>query len=274
MNTARLALSLVHFITFGDWGAGTIGQRSVATAIEHYCARTPCGFVLTLGDNFYENGVRSVTDPKWKLFYKNVYGRLDLPFYAVIGNHDERGSIAAQIDYGKTDSSWKMPGPYYSIRLPEGSAKPAVEIFVINNGDRKFQPNEKEWLEKALARSRAPWKILALHIPIITNGKHGDDDAGINDELVPVICGKVDLVLSGHDHNFSHLKGPWKNCTIEQLIVGTGGMRLRTADAKDPRVIATGSFFGFGWFSATASQLDFRMIAADGSEFYKTSWEK
>lgn len=264
----------VPFIAFGDWGSGTLDQRAVATAAASYCQKQDCEFVVALGDNFYENGVRSVDDPKWKHYYRDVYDKLKLPFYAVIGNHDERGSVQAQIDYSKRDASWHMPGRFYSVKFPEKSTAPLVELFIINNGDDRFEPEEKAWLESALATSHARWKILALHKPIISNGRHGDNSSDINDELVPVICGKVDMVIAGHDHIFSHLRGPWKACTVDQLIMGTGGKELRTATTGDPRVISTGSFFGFGWFSASSDALTFRMIKTDGSIFYETTWKK
>lgn len=275
MHVMGLLLAIaVSFLTFGDWGSGTTDQRAVADAAAQYCKTQPCEFVLTLGDNFYQFGVGSTRDRKWKTYYKDVYKSLQLPFYAVIGNHDERGSIQAQIDYGKIDSSWHMPGEYYSIKMPDTAVAPIVEIFVINNGDDKFQPEEKTWLEKALTQSKATWKILALHKPIISNGHHGDNSSDINYPLVSVICGKVDLVLSGHDHSFSRLRGPWDTCTIDQLIVGTGGKDLRPVNTRDSRVISTGSFYGFGWFSATPSALTFRMIKTDGSAFYDHTWKK
>lgn len=269
-----MAADTASFITFGDWGYETAGQKSVAKAATQYCKRNSCELVLALGDNFYEFGVSSTNDPKWKHYYKDIYADLHLPFYALIGNHDELGSVQAQIDYSKIDSSWHMPAEDYSFTLPLNSETPIVEIFVINNGDKKLQPEEKTWLTRSLLKSRAPWKILAMHEPIISNGKHGDNPATINDALVPIICGKIDFVLSGHDHSFSHLKGPWAGCTIDQMIVGTGGRNIRSVNTKDPRVLSTGSFYGFGWYSGTAEKLTFRMIKDDGSVSYETSWKK
>ncbi len=229
---------------------------------------------MTLGDNFYGNGVSSVKDPKWQTLYRDVYKGLHLPFYAILGNHDDHGNVQAQIDYGGHDGTWHMPGRFYSVAFPKNSATPLLEIFAIDNGDDKLEPEEKAWLESALDTSHARWKILALHKPIISNGRHGDDSGDINDELVPVTCGKVDVALSGHDHNFSHLQGVWKKCPITQLIVGTGGREIRTVNQKDPRVISTGSFYGFGWVSVTEKVFTFRMIRTDGTVFYEATWEK
>lgn len=274
---SAVAAETAAFITFGDWGYGTQDQRAVADAATRYCKQQPCEFVLTLGDNFYNFGVWTTRDFKWKSYYKDIYKDLNLPFYAAIGNHDERGRIQAQIDYHKVDPSWNMPGPYYSIKIPSAPSaarNPVVEIFVINNGDDEFQPDEKLWLEKALKASTATWRILALHKPIISNGSRGDDSSGINDQLVPVICGKIDIVLSGHDHFFSHLRGPWKGCMQDQLIVGTGGKSLRRVTTEDPRTLSAGSFYGFGWISATPKMLTFKMIKTDGTAYYETSWKK
>lgn len=271
---AAPAAQAVSFVTFGDWGTGSDGQKTTAKAIGKFCKQDPCQFVLALGDNFYNTGVASTQDPKWQSFYKNIYHDLQLPFYAVIGNHDEKGSVAAQIDYSQDDSSWRLPGRFYSIVLPQNATQPLVEIFVINNGDYSLEPAEKTWLEQALQNSHATWKILALHIPIISNGLHGDNDSKINNALVPLICGKIDVVLAGHEHHFSHLKGVWEKCPIDQLIVGTGGAELRPANPQDPRTLSTGSFFGFGWLNATASTLEFKMIKDDGTAYYQTTWKK
>lgn len=43
------------------------------------------------GDNIYEEGVESVTDPLWSSRYCSVYtdpSILDIPWYAILGNHD------------------------------------------------------------------------------------------------------------------------------------------------------------------------------------------
>lgn len=51
--------------------------------------------VLSLGDNFYSNGVESLDDPLWDKAYANIYPKMsylkDLTWYGVIGNHDFRG---------------------------------------------------------------------------------------------------------------------------------------------------------------------------------------
>jgi tartrate-resistant acid phosphatase type 5 len=58
-------------------------------------------FVLSTGDNVYENGVTSASDPLWAATFSDIYTHpslADVPFYAVAGNHDWRGNVSAQVD--------------------------------------------------------------------------------------------------------------------------------------------------------------------------------
>ncbi len=257
------------FLAIGDWGSGDEDQKRVAKAMKTTCATQTCGFVLTLGDNFYDEGVASTTDPLWQSVYRDVYGSLGLPFYAILGNHDTEGNIQAQIDYSKTDSTWHMPGEYYSFTMPGGSTPPLMEIFVINSED--FDYKQQIWLSQALSKSTALWKLLAMHHPLISNGEHGDDDAGIKEELLPIICNRTSLILSGNDHIFSHLRSSIDGCWVEQLVIGNGGASLYEV-SSDSRAVSSGSFFGFGRFEVTKEKIAFQMIQTDGTVYYSTSW--
>lgn len=264
----------VSFVTFGDWGTGNDDQKAVAAALKNYCGTETCEFVVTLGDNFYPNGVSSTSDEQWKEKYTDIYAGLNIPFYASLGNHDENGSVEAQINYSSVDPSWHMPAGQYSFTMPEGG-EPIIEFFIIRSQYPHFRETAAQgWLMSAIDASRAKWKILVMHHPLINNGKHGDDDQDNGEFLTPIICSKIDLIFSGHAHSFSHLRAKVDGCPIEQLIVGTGGAGLKSVDTADPRVIATKSMLGFGWVSVSASEAEFRMIAADGSVYYWTEWQK
>jgi 3',5'-cyclic AMP phosphodiesterase CpdA len=262
----------VSFVTFGDWGVADDNQRGVAAAIGNYCNQFPCDFVLTLGDNFYNDGIDSTTDLQWQTKYKDIYGSLNLPFYPSLGNHDYAGNEQAQIDYSLADPTWRMAGRYYSVAFPEGNGSPVVEIFVFDT--ENFDGAAQQWMEDAIDASSAVWKVLAMHVPIISVGPHGDDERNLNNALIPIICNKIDLVLSGHDHIFAHLRETVLGCPIEQLVIGTGGAGLYDADETDPRLLSSGEFHGFGWFEATEESVVFKMIKSDGTVFYTTSWAR
>ena len=56
----------LHVVAFGDFGTGNSNQAAVARAIAQRNASLPFDLGITMGDNFYFCGVRSVNDPKWK----------------------------------------------------------------------------------------------------------------------------------------------------------------------------------------------------------------
>lgn len=66
-------------------------------------------FIISVGDNFYTNGVASVDDPMWKTSFEDIYkgANLFIDWYPVLGNHDYRGNPQAQIDYSKRSRRWK-----------------------------------------------------------------------------------------------------------------------------------------------------------------------
>ena len=56
---------------------------------------------MALGDNFYNQGVASVNDPKFQNYYSNLYNGpgTNIPWYVVLGNHDY---------YGANQTNWNM----------------------------------------------------------------------------------------------------------------------------------------------------------------------
>ncbi len=293
--------SNASFVTFGDWGDhGGDNQREVAQAITSYCGNHACDFIVTLGDNFYSpDGVESVTDAHWYESYRNVYRDgpdgvgLTMPFYPSLGNHDMGGDPEAQVAYSAIDPLWRMPAQDYSFCWPEGVRPCLAEFFLFNSNYDHFGDEEDpdtngngrndywDWMESAVSASEARWKFLAMHHPIINNGNHDDWDQGDQalEFLTGLICREgIDLVISGHAHSFSHLRGMVNGCPIEQLIVGTGGRGLNWSDdfADDPRIVSTtGDYFGFGWLQVTPNQVLFRFVRSDnGQVFYETTWER
>ena len=77
----------VNFLLIGDWGMANANQALVASQMAEYAHNVSADFVVALGDNFYENGVVSDTDPQWKNTFRDVYSHasLDIPWYAILG---------------------------------------------------------------------------------------------------------------------------------------------------------------------------------------------
>jgi len=239
----------VQFFAFGDWGSASSDQIDVAKALASFCSTDTCDFGLLLGDNFYDSGVTSVSDPQWQSKFEDIYSQpsLQVPFYAVLGNHDHNGNAQAEIDYSSQQDRWTMPGPRYRIRFPGAAdSSPLLEIFIFDSGYGDALPQEElDSLAADLDSSTAEWKILAMHHPIYSNGNEHGDTTAMDSTLIPVICNRVDVVLSGHDHLYSHLDDPNDGCRFQQWVVGTGGKSLYTAHADPRAIFSEDSSFGF-----------------------------
>ena len=78
------------FIILGDWGVGNSNQTDVAKGMEQWAATNKPQFILTTGDNFYQNGITGHDDPRWNSYWRNVYNSTNikpLPWQVAIGNH-------------------------------------------------------------------------------------------------------------------------------------------------------------------------------------------
>jgi tartrate-resistant acid phosphatase type 5 len=118
---AQAQAPALNFVVIGDWGReGCCQQAAVAEQMSKRAVAIGSQFVISVGDNFYENGVSSVTDPQWKTSFEDVYTRPGLmtKWHVILGNHDYQGTARpeAQIAYTRTDSRWSLPSPYYTSR--------------------------------------------------------------------------------------------------------------------------------------------------------------
>jgi predicted phosphodiesterase len=238
----------IRVLAFGDFGDGSDGQREVAAATLQYHRQRPFDFAITLGDNFYDKGMKSVDDPRWKIWWDQLYDPLGIQFYATLGNHDYgfRESPEAEILYSRKSPSWRMPATQYTFTAGW------VQFFAIDS--EVMTPYQLEWLQKELDASTFRWKVVYGHHPIYSHGKHGDDQKLIT-ELLPVLKGRADIYLAGHDHDMQHLK-PEGN--LHFFVCGTGG-KIRPI-RRGPRSLFAESSLGFAMLEADGSSMKVTFI--------------
>jgi hypothetical protein len=226
-----------RFIAIGDTGKGNDGQRSVAAAMAETCRRRGCDFVVLLGDNLYPSGASSPTDRIFAEKFEDIYAPLDIPFWAVLGNHDygangagtDFGRAAHEVAYTQRSKKWRMPAPYY--RFTEGP----VDFFALDTNAQMFRRDgdQKRDVSEWITASKAPWKIALGHHPYLSNGTHGNagnyeqqswipvySGGGVKDFAEEVYCGRVDLYFSGHDHSQQWLSD---TCRGTVLVVSGAG---------------------------------------------------
>lgn len=232
------ASKAVKFVAMGDTGTGDTGQNKIANAISAKCKKDGCDFVQLLGDNLYQSGASSVDDPIWQERFEIPYAAIDLDFYAVLGNHDYGANGAGtdflkgknEVDYTKKSKKWKMPSAYFHFE------KGNVEIFALDTNMAFFSQagQQKTDMTGWIAASKADWKIAVGHHPYKSNGPHGNagsydgipippvNGKAVKSFLDDVVCGKVDVYFSGHDHSQQWLN---ESCSGTELAVSGAGAK-------------------------------------------------
>eukprot|EP00741_Cyanophora_paradoxa_P005430 tig00000882_g5266.t1 len=280
------------FAVIGDWGRkGAHHQAALGRVMGQVCAssRAPCEFTISVGDNFYDDGVDSTTDHHWKTSFEKIYDAPSLQrrWYIILGNHDYRGTPQAQLDYAAISDRWHLPARYYTeevlVPLSANGTGPSLRLglFFIDTTPMlsEYRSNKKymkpdlfsqdvagqlEWLKGALAASKADWKILVGHHPVYSlAGTHGDTQE-LQAAIGPLLGQhRVDAYICGHDHNLQHIakaeqprtaffvSGAGSECR-DDLLHGSPELRFGTAETS----FFTFTFVGPRTLRATAYQHD------------------
>src|SRR5215203_1602527 len=259
----------VRVLAFGDFGDGGPGQEEVAKAMATYHGKPGqrFDFGITLGDNFYDMGLRTATDPRWATNWEDRYGKLGIRLYASLGNHDyyDPASPIAEALYSQHSKSWCLPASYYTY-----TAGP-VQFFVLDTdwimrewkkdtpADKQKDPVklQREWLEAKLKASKSIWKVVYGHHPAYSTGGH-EDNRPIIDQILPVLKGQADVYIAGHDHDMQYLK---PEGGVHFFISGAGGHDLRDLKGKrDLRIWGKQKTPGFSVLDANAGSLTVKFL--------------
>ena len=284
-SPVRAAEAQLSFLAIGDWGRrGGLRQKDVAAAMERTAARTGSRFILTVGDNFYPDGVESASDPHWKLSFEDVYvgAHLQTPWYAALGNHDYHGDPQGQLDFARTSSRWRMPSRYYRLggdRLGFADldlfcldTTPLLAEFTERHQSRGGRPADLqaaaaqlEWLDRALAASSAPWKLVFGHHTIRSGGSgHGDTPEMVAGVLPILQRHRVPAYVCGHDHDLQHIVHDGLN----YILTGAGSEARPVSAVTGTRFCAATP--GFTGYRLTAERLSVSFIDLAGTTLYST----
>ncbi len=276
----------LNFLIFGDWGRqGEQDQVEVAAQMAKTSKVLEPKFIISVGDNFYENGVQSVDDPHWRASFEDVYRdpALQLPWYCILGNHDYHANCDAQIAYGKINPRWNMPARYYvqTHRLDAVTTAdffyldttPMVKGYYNKNAKEPTRPNvitqdvpkQLAWFKAALAASKAQWKIVIGHHPIYSGGGHGDTPELIEAILPLLHEHKVQAYFNGHDHDLQHLVAG----KVNLFDSGAGSQHTLTFYTKRSKFARSCS--GFTAVALQPDKMAVRMIDNHGTLVYATS---
>lgn len=203
----------VRFVVLGDTGEGNESQKKVAEQIRIKCAASGCDFAMLLGDNIYDAGVESTIDAQWAEKFEIPFENVDLPFYAVLGNHDNGGFLTQflgdtfggagaefergdyQVAYTQVSRKWKMPGRTYDFAM--GPA----HFFALDTNDMVWSYGnpgaesraqfQVDTIPGKIDDAPETWRIAFGHHPFVSNGTHGDagEYEGLEEGITDLISG-------------------------------------------------------------------------------------
>ncbi len=280
---------MISLLAIGDWGRrGSVEQRAVAEGMARAARRLRPRLVLTTGDNFYDDGVCDLEDAHWHESFEAVYAdsALQMPWHPVLGNHDYRGSVAAQIAYTHRSGRWMLPARYYTVARRIDARHHAQFFFldttpfldVYRPGGAEHTPGVKgqcpeaqlRWLGGALAASESAWKIVVGHHPIRSGSPFHGDAPELQERLAPLLrAGGADVYLCGHEHDLQHLTG---EDGLHHVITGAGSECRETGRCAATR-FSQGAL-GFASLTLHARSLRLRFHDAEGRVLYRALIEK
>jgi hypothetical protein len=272
------------FFIISDFGCNGYGvQRQVAETMGCLADSLSPDFIVSSGDQFHVNGVRSVQDPIWLSNFENIYTRpsLHVNWYPVLGNHEYHGNTQALIDYSKISRRWCMPAHYYTlvkevndsvkIRLLFIDTPPFAEKYredVEGYPDASKQNLQKQinWIDSVLSHSTEKWKVVIGHHPIYSvDGKHGNTSELI-EKLKPLLEKYgVSFYFAGHIHNFQHLKS--NNNPLDYII--TSSACRQRPDSTNAMTRFSSPESGFTVCSVTADTFKLYFVNATGKAIYQ-----
>ena len=305
----------LSFVAVGDWGRdGLCCQVDTATEMAAAAEKTKSAAVLNLGDNFYPFGLDNSSDAQVETSYQNVYLKpfagtyfADLKWYGVLGNHDYRGTIAAQTalseDAAAGMEKFVLPASRYYDRKFDGSladgTKISVNVWFVDttplvpkyykdskmmsspDGLPEYEKNkdaniakQMDWLRRGLGSSNAEYKVVVGHHTIYTSGHHTNEDGGNMERLLRPVMeqGGVIAYICGHDHDLQHLTGPMYEGELStvQYFVSGAGSKTRPIVALDK---SQGAVYGEGrpgfmFFSFGREKMRVQVIDGKGASRY------
>jgi 3',5'-cyclic AMP phosphodiesterase CpdA len=196
-------------LAIGDFGVGGSTQTTMGAAVRNWEAAHPADVLVTLGDNDYTESPSAFHD-NWTASF-GWLADASVGVAGTLGNHDIR------VDNGRYEfDELGMPRPRY--RRVVGN----VELFLLNSNSAGSD-KQRSWLRARLRESTASWQIVAFHHPAYTCGGYFSHPT-VRARWVPLFERHgVDLVLSGHDHNYQRFA---EYHGVRYVVHGGGGQEL------------------------------------------------
>ncbi len=270
------------FLVLGDFGrVGDYYQQDVARELGHATIALEAEFIVSVGDNFYPNGVASTTDYHWISSFETIYKDPSLytDWYVALGNHDYRGNVQAQIDYSNISRRWNMPARYYSKTFEVNDNEKLLLIVMDTNPyiDSYHENPEKytgiaaqdtakqtQWLTEQLKTDdpQVKWKLVVGHHPLYSGGKRKEsEDTKLFEKKFADLFDQhqVDAYICGHEHDLQIIKPQGRFTT--QFLSGAAS-EVRASGNREGTIFAAAEP-GFMAFSIVDGKMLVQTVRAN-----------
>ena len=239
----------VRFVVYGD----SRSQPRVHAKVADRLRKHRPDFILHTGDlvargRDYGLWAREFFDPLARVIDH-------IPLLPSIGNHEE--------DATNYLAYFHLPPPerWYSFDLGP------VHVLALDYHFERASHEQFAFAQQDLRNSRAPWKVVFVHVPMFNVGGHASTWG--HDAYLPLFHEtQVDLVLAGHSHIYERFQPVMprkadRAWPIVHITSGGGGANLYPV-YDHPALASRASTNHFIVFEATADRLKGRTYLTSG----------
>ncbi|KAJ0105087.1 hypothetical protein Patl1_19546 [Pistacia atlantica] len=235
----------LSFLVIGDWGRrGAYNQSQVAFQMGRIGEDLNIDFVVSTGDNFYDDGLKSVNDLLFQESFTQIYtaNSLQKQWYNEIA------------DFFFVDTT-----PF----VDKYFLKPNKHTYdwrgIIPR--KKYLAKILRDVELAMRKSAANWKIVVGHHTMRSIGHHADTKELVQ-HLLPILeANNADMYINGHDHCLQHISST--RSPIQFLTSGGGSKAWKGEIDKRNRNGTRFYYDGQGFMSIQLTEAEARIIFYD-----------
>lgn len=238
----------IHVLAFGDSGGATDDQRQ----LRNWMLGVPADLIVHTGDVAYDDGTLEQFEEGVFDIYRDLFA--NVPFFPAAGNHDYRTLRGKPFR-----NVFALPG---DTREQWYSYDWGRVHFVALDTEADYA-TQARWLDADLAATTQPWKVVYMHKPLYSSGKHGSD-LKLRALVEPILARHgVQLVLAGHDHNYERIT-PQRG--VHHIVTGGGGRGTRDVSHSSFTALSV-EVIHFVQLEIGVDEIVMHAIDAAGTEF-------
>jgi predicted phosphodiesterase len=229
------------------WGDNHQGTGILRTHVSNFLAQG-VNLIAVAGDMVNSGNAINEWNDYWFKPLEHLNCSQTTPVMFVRGNHDGEHALAYAYS--------ALPGNEAWFAFDYGNSR---FIFLDSETPTGETPEQYTWLQAELARpetQRAAFRIVCFHRPPFVNLWNGGGYTGepfVRSDWVPLLAqGNVDVVISGHAHNYN--RGVTNGVTY--IISGGGGGTLDIERVANwPLFTVEYSRYHYGLMEVTGNQM-------------------